>query len=125
MNGYLICKVLVEVDEALVLGLSVSGNGKFSLENWKLQGEVNYLQVDTIDVIVNKVNADTDNVKEFINSALETYVSTLNDDYFTNGIDLPSNDRFNLNNSMIKSGNGFMYLLVNPKITFEISDLYN
>lgn len=125
MDGYLICKVLVEVDEALVLGMAVSGNGKFSLEDWKLQGEVNYIQVDTIDVIVNKVNADTDNVKDFINSALETYVSTLNNDYFTNGIDLPSNDRFNLNNSMIKSGNGFMYLLVNPKITFEISDLYN
>ena len=124
-KGYAICEINVETSVALTLGLSVVGDGKFYLENWKVKGAINELKVISIDVINDSVSVNTKSLQSTINSALSSYIDSINSDYLEKGIELPTYERFNLTDANVRTGSGYLYMLVNPKVTFTIDDLFN
>ena len=125
-EGYLICKIIVDyTQEALVLGLEISGDLQGYLQNWVAKGQIHLLQVDQLDVITNNANADTSTLKNAINAALTTYITSVNIDYLEKGVELPTSARFNLSDAEAYTGNGYLYMLINPKVTVTIADLYN
>lgn len=121
--GYMECEVFVDNEIALKLGVSVVGDAKLYLEDWKIKGAINELKVDKIEVISATIDVDTDNVKDFINSSLETYIETINENALKDGIEIPDFGRFDLKDSKVKTGTGFLYLMINPSLSFTLEDL--
>lgn len=112
-------------DSALELGLNIIGETTLYLKNWNISGSINKLEVQSIIVIANKVNVDTEDLRNTINSALLSYITSINSDYLSKGIALPNYDNFNLTDSNLRTGKGFLYFMTKPKLSYTIDDLYN
>ncbi|OMJ69439.1 hypothetical protein SteCoe_32834 [Stentor coeruleus] len=123
--GYMECEIFVDNEVALKLGVSVIGDARLYLEEWKIKGTINELKVDKVEVISATIDVNTDDVKDFINSSLETYIKTINDNALKNGIEIPDFGKFDLKDSKVKTGTGFLYLLINPSLSFTLEDLIN
>lgn len=123
--GYTECEIFVDNEIALKLGVSIVGDAKLYLEDWKVKGAINELKVDKVEVISATIDVDTDSVKDFINSSLETYIDTINENALKDGIEIPEFGRFDLKDSKVKTGTGFLYLMINPSLSFTLEDLIN
>ncbi|OMJ81250.1 hypothetical protein SteCoe_18305 [Stentor coeruleus] len=124
-SGFMECQVLVESDIALLLGISLISDSTLYLENWKLKGTINDIEIKNIECIAGTIKAETRALKEFINTFMKFYIDTLNKSFLDEGIEIPSYGRFNLTDSKMKSGSGYVYLLINPSISFTLEDLIN
>jgi LBP / BPI / CETP family, C-terminal domain len=125
INGYMQCGVYIETVKAFLFGLQLSGGARLYLDNWKLKGQISRAEVEKIDVIESSMDIDTLTLKNTVNAALTAYIASLNSAYLDNGILLPESTRFNLTETKIMTGDGYLYLLSRPKVTIRLEDFYN
>lgn len=124
-SGFMECQVIIESDIALLLGISLISDSTFYLDSWKLKGTINDIKVQNIECVAGTIKAETKILKELINTSMKFYMNTLNDNFLAEGIEIPSYGRFNLTDSKMKSGTGYVYLLINPSISFTLDEIIN
>jgi hypothetical protein len=125
MTGNVGCEVKVNQDVALLIEAGSFAEGEFTLENWKIKGNIETLKIQKVKIISSTIDVDEDDVETIVNDALDNYRKSLNDGVLNDGISLPKSARFDLDNSKIRTGNGNLIVYMEPRLDVDISELFD
>lgn len=118
------CDLLVEDETALVLDAMFVFETQVFLEDWKIKGEIWTLEVRNVNVVSSEIDVNGEDVQSTVNTILDTYRNSVNNDFLKNGIRLPRNQRFDLTSTKIKSGKGYMLAYLEPRLNFVFDQLF-
>jgi hypothetical protein len=124
-SGVLECDVFVNTEAAIIIRGGALANAKLYLEDWKIKGEIQTLQVNEVKVISSSVDVNEAQIQKTINDALDSYRKSINNDILSSGITLPNSSRFDLKSTKVRSGAGFLLFYSEPRLDFSISDLFD
>lgn len=116
--------LLVNNEIALAIEAMFEFEAQLYLEDWKVKGEILKLEFSNVKVISSQIDVNSDDIQSSVNSVLETYRNSLNNDVLLNGISLGENQRFDLTSTKIRSGDGFVLVYLEPRLNFVFDQLF-
>lgn len=116
------CEIyVIEAQEAPVkVNLTTNFNVTFRIEDWKVVGKINEIEVEEVKKVASLVNIDVGSLKYFLNLALKGALPTISESIFGNsGIPLPSLKGIDLEDLILETYVGYMFIQATPKYDYS------
>lgn len=114
--------VIKAKETAVELSLTTNFKGSFSIEDWKVVGKIDSIEVEAIDLISSTIDnlSTTGDLKNLLNTALKISLITISSSIFGQGIPLPTFKGLNVEDSKLEIHEGFLQIETTPQYDFSV-----